>query len=103
MKKIILSLVLLGVASMMYAGIGGGTKRALIVAIGNYDASSGWPSFDVDNDVVFLKAALNNYSFKDENIIVLRDSKATCEGIWRVLDSLLTVTKKGDVYNVTQF
>src|SRR5678810_1508576 len=66
------------------------TKRALLVAIENYPASSGWPTLNTLNDVVLIKNALLKQNFPIANINVVTDSQATKEGIEKALDQLIS-------------
>lgn len=74
------------------------TKRALIIAIGNYEpAKTRWTPINVDNDVQLLQEALLKQGFPKENIAVLRDQAATRAGIDKALDRLAQSCGKGDV------
>lgn len=74
------------------------TKRALIVAIGKYDAAkTRWPQINVDNDVLLIQEALRKQNFPTENITVLKDAAATKTGIEKALDQLAKNSSPGDV------
>ncbi len=72
-------------------------KRALIVAIGNYPAASGWSSISSINDVPYMKRLFQNQGFANENIWVLQDSMATFQGIDEALKKLHQDSEEGDV------
>jgi len=73
------------------------TKRALIVAIGNYPAASGWPEINCLNDVPLLEHALLKQNFLPADISTLTDSMATKTGIEKALDKLIESSKTGDI------
>lgn len=70
------------------------TKRALVVAIGNY---SNWPKLSSKNDVGFITRALNKQDFKNEDIKIISDSGATAAGISGALTELVGASQKGDI------
>ncbi|MCB9251214.1 MAG: caspase family protein [Flavobacteriales bacterium] len=65
------------------------TKIALIVAIGEYEKSTGWSSISSQNDVPLIKASLIKQGFNEKDILVLRDAEATKDGILKAIDSHL--------------
>ena len=71
-----------------------GEKRALIVAISEYPAHSGWKPINADNDVAILLNTLKKKGFHENNITVLRDSMATKQ---HVITAFLSLQKKADV------
>ncbi|GAB4038353.1 caspase family protein [Spirosoma gilvum] len=78
------------------------TKRALIVAIGDYPngtnknrGATEWSDISSANDVPLIREALRKQNFTD--IMVLRDAKATKSGIRAALDTLISRCKKGDI------
>ena len=73
------------------------TKRALIVAVGNYPAASGWMRISSVNDVALIKNALMHQGFLPVNIQVLTDSMATKAGITAALKGLALRTQPNDV------
>jgi metacaspase-1 len=76
----------------------GQVKRALIVAIGNYDfAKTAWPPINVDNDVELINQTLLKQNFAAENITVLKHQAATKDAIIKALDKLASVSNPGDV------
>lgn len=72
-------------------------KRALIVAIGNYNPESKIPPIASLNDVKYIKSALHKNNFKDENIDTLKDEQATMKGIIAALDALIAKSKLNDI------
>ena len=75
------------------------TKRALIVAIGNYPDKrvNKWKMINSLNDVPLIKNALIKQNFKEEDIIVIIDSMATKAGIINALDQLIDHSKANDI------
>ena len=75
------------------------TKRALIVAIGNYPDKrvNKWKTINSLNDVPLIKNALIKQNFKEEDIIVIIDSMATKAGIINALDQLIDHSKANDI------
>ncbi len=74
------------------------TKRALIIAIGNYPdpEKNGWRQINSLHDVDLIRNALLKQGFPAANIAVITDEQATKAGIIRALDSLIQVSKPGD-------
>ena len=71
------------------------TKHALIFAISNYPAGSGWPHISSENDVPLIQNALKAQSFTD--IKVVQDEAATVKGISAALEDLIATSKPGDI------
>jgi len=64
---------------------GAQTKRALIIAIGNYEpAKTKWSQINVDNDILLIQEALAKQSFPAQNITVLKNEGAKKGGIRKV-------------------
>lgn len=74
----------------------GGTRRALLIAIGNYPPN-GWAYLNSVRDTAFIKPALRGQGFAEANIKVLTDDKATIAGIDAAFEQLIASTKPGDV------
>src|SRR5687768_6212717 len=95
MKKkylLFLPLLFLGLCTLSQS------KRALIVAIGNYDAAkTGWSVINVDNDVVLIQESLLKQNFLPSNISILRHEAATRDAIIKALDNLIKQSEAGDV------
>ncbi|MBT8325288.1 MAG: caspase family protein, partial [Winogradskyella sp.] len=72
-------------------------KHALIIAIGNYPARTGWPTISSLNDVPLIKNALEAQDFKSENILVITDKAATRKGIFNAFKQLMKKVKSGDI------
>lgn len=70
------------------------TKRALIVAIGDYPEASGWETINSANDVPLLKDALAYQGFTQ--VTVLQDEKADKAGVLRAIRALIDRSGKGD-------
>ena len=71
------------------------TKRALIVAIGNYPEVTGWKSISSLNDVGIMQNALTKQGFTD--ISVIRDAEANKAGIITALSALKSRCVAGDI------
>lgn len=73
---------------------GARTGRALIVAIGEYPADSGWERIHGDNDGTMMAELLerNHYG----QIIRLRNEKATKQAVGQALEQLCESTESGD-------
>lgn len=84
-----------------------GTKRALIIAIGEYGTPPtnpvtggtlrGYRDLSSANDVVLVRGALERQGFLDRDIRVLADAEATPGGIDAALQRLVRETERGDV------
>jgi metacaspase-1 len=73
-------------------------KRALIVAIGDYDISkTRWKPINVEIDVILLEEALRKQKFPRENITVLKNEEATKVAIENALDKLAKDCGPGDI------
>ena len=70
--------------------------HALIIAIGDYPANSGWSSISSQNDVVHIVAALEIVGFKSDHIQIIRDQEATRDGILKSFDRFIKNIAKGD-------
>lgn len=95
-KKILLSALFFFVSTVSFSQ----TKRALIVAIGNYPEprKNKWPVINSVSDIPLIKNALiNNQQFSENNIRVLVDSQATKQGIIDAMDKLYASANSGDV------
>jgi hypothetical protein len=71
------------------------TKRALIVAIGNYPEVTGWKSISSLNDIAIIQGALSKQGFSD--ISVIKDGEATKAGIVKALNELKSRCLPGDI------
>ena len=88
MKRVIIILVVL--LSVLTANA---AKRALLVAIGNYPANSGWVKINSRNDIDLLAPVFRNAGFA---VTTLIDNHATHSGIITALKTLTNQCKKGD-------
>lgn len=92
------SLIFLSFAFFLFVQADAQNKRALIIAIGNYDYNkTKWSPINVDNDVLLIQEALRKQNFPAENITVLKDAAATKLGIGKALDKLALSSGPGDV------
>jgi metacaspase-1 len=69
-------------------------KTALLVAIGNYPPSTGWPQISSLNDVNIIKKALIKQGFSESDIHVLAEEAATKAGIEMAIQKYLVETAK---------
>lgn len=72
-------------------------RYALLVGIGLYPQESGWTSIHGDNDVSIISNLLLRHGFTKENVIILKNSLATRNGILTALDELKQRANQGDV------
>lgn len=92
MKKILCILVFSLCIQNVFA-----EKYALIIAVGNYPKSTGWPSINSANDVPLIKQTLLNQNFLEKDIEVLLDNQATYKNIINAFNSLLKKARQGDI------
>jgi hypothetical protein len=74
-----------------------GTKRALIIAIGDYPREGGWPAISSVKDTTYIKATLRKQGFSESNIKVIIDEQATKKGINDAFKALISESQKGDI------
>ena len=74
------------------------TKRALIIAIGDYPRPevTGYRDLHAMNDVPLIRGALERHGFRDRNIRVLQDGDAKRQPILDELEGLVGRTRPGD-------
>src|ERR1700722_11633682 len=75
----------------------GPRKYALIIAIGDYPAQNGWPKISSIQDVPYLEKTLQDQGFADKDIVVVRDSAATMEGIRAAFAAMTAKVHRGDI------
>lgn len=73
------------------------TKRALVVAIGEYEDSRNWKPISSVEDLPYIRAGLHKFGFSDDRIDTLKNQAATKAGILSALDRLAANTGKGDI------
>ncbi|MDR3268165.1 MAG: caspase family protein [Tannerella sp.] len=71
-------------------------NRALIVAIGAYPAGSGWDDIHALNDCRLIVPALKANGYRDADIRILPNEKATKEQITSALKRMREATRTGD-------
>jgi hypothetical protein len=83
---------------MFVSNIQAQNKKALIVAISDYAPGTDWRKINAVNDVSIIKSAITKQGFKDENILVLTNDKATkSEIISTFRKQLINGLEKGDI------
>lgn len=91
MRKLIIVFLLLNALNVR------AEKYALIIAIGDYPAKTGWRTISSANDVPLIKQSLLNNGFSETNIQTLIDAKATKFGIIKAIQNLKDKLKAGDI------
>ncbi|MGB4205131.1 MAG: caspase family protein [Bacteroidales bacterium] len=91
-KSIVLATIFLLLTLFAHA-----EKRALIIAVGDYDKETRWPSISSENDVPLIKNTLLNQKFLEDNITIIRNEEATKEGILNAIEELYQKSKPGDI------
>lgn len=90
--RILLTILLLVFTNFLFA-----KKYALIVAVGDYPAKTGWGAISSANDVPLIKSTLLNQGFAEEDISIIMDAEATKANIMTALKNLQGKVKKGDI------
>ena len=72
------------------------TKRALVIGIGDYPATSGWAKINGDKDIPMVEEMLIANGFSKQNIVELKNQQATCTAICREFENLIASAQKGD-------
>ena len=72
------------------------TKRALVIGIGDYPATSGWAKINGDKDIPMVEEMLTANGFSKQNIVELKNQQATCAAICREFENLIASAQKGD-------
>lgn len=72
-------------------------KRALIVAVGAYPASSNVRAIHAVNDIPLIESALVKLGFKSQDIEVLQNAQATKKGIVAALTQMTNKSHAGDI------
>lgn len=94
LKRILLLIVAIIFSSRMIIA---SEKKALLIAIGNYPATSGWNDLSSINDAELMKGVLIQQGFKISNIKLLKEDKATHNNILKALDLIIAQSKSGDI------
>ncbi len=81
------------ITALLLAVTAGATHRALIVAVGNYPSSSGWPRLNSTNDMALLKPVMQKHGFV---VTTLTDAQATKAGIVSAIKCLTAESRPGD-------
>jgi len=74
------------------------TKHALLIGVGDYEASTGWDKLSAVNDVELISNALINQGFLTNNIHTLLDKEVSKENVFQVIENqLIAKVKEGDI------
>lgn len=92
MKKFILLLFFCSFSTLAF-----GKKYAVIIAIGDYPAKTGWTAISSVNDVPLIKSSLLRQGFAEENILTIQDVEATKSNILASLKKLQESIAPGDI------
>lgn len=74
----------------------GQRNRALVVAIGDYPAGSGWARIHAANDIGLVVPMLRSKSFSEKNITLLQNEQATKAAVTGALLRLAEISESGD-------
>ncbi|MCU0394635.1 MAG: caspase family protein [Chitinophagaceae bacterium] len=74
----------------------GQTKRALLIGVSQY-SDPRWKSLSSDNDIRYLRDALQLQRFQPAHIMMLTDAQATHAGIRQAFEQLTKTVKAGDI------
>lgn len=55
--------------------------QALIIAIGDYPNSGGWPDISSENDIPLITSALSRFGIPEDRMTILKDHEATYDNI----------------------
>lgn len=69
--------------------------QALIIAIGDYPNSGGWPDISSENDIPLITSALSRFGIPDDRITILKDHEATFENIKAHFEKLISSAGPG--------
>lgn len=72
------------------------TNKALFVAIDKYPSNSGWTEIHATNDYKLVLPMLKHYGYKEADITVLLNEKATKSNIIKALSAMCNHAKAGD-------
>lgn len=72
------------------------TRRALVVGIGEYPATSGWTKINGDKDIPMVEDMLVTNGFSKQNIVELKNEQATCAAIKAEFEKLISNSAAGD-------
>ncbi len=90
-RTLIITLALIVVFSLQ-----ANTRRALVIGIGDYPASSGWAKINGDKDIPMVEEMLLANDFSKSNITELKNEQATCAAIKAGFEQLITKASTGD-------
>lgn len=77
-------------------GMQAATKRALVIGIGPYPASSGWARINGDKDIPVVEKLLQANGFQQKNIYTLCNEQATFSAICNQMEKIISIAQPGD-------
>ncbi|MBR6017963.1 MAG: caspase family protein [Paludibacteraceae bacterium] len=89
-------LVILGLLMTLVLGMQAATKRALVIGIGPYPASSGWARINGDKDIPVVEKLLQANGFQQKNIYTLCNEQATFSAICNQMEKIISIAQPGD-------
>lgn len=92
MKKFLILLLFFSISTISF-----GNKYAVIIAVGEYPAKTGWSSISSANDVPLIKSSLLKQGFSEENILTVLNAEATKSNILASLKKLEESISPGDI------
>jgi len=72
------------------------TRRALVIGIGSYPATSGWAAINGDKDIPYVEEMLLLNGFQKKDIVELKNEQATYAAICRQMETLIAQSQTGD-------
>lgn len=90
-RTLIITFALLSLLTVQAA-----TRRALVIGIGDYPASSGWAKINGDKDIPMVEDMLTANGFDKQNIVKLKNEQATCSAICCEMEHLISQSQAGD-------
>jgi hypothetical protein len=95
MKRLSTLLLLTCFLAVQFVAAPSPTKRAIIIAIGDYDEATGWKDISSINDIPLIEGALSKQGFSD--FIIKRNEEATKAGILQAFDEMKARSNPGDI------
>jgi len=97
-------LAFLFVPKICFAGVGpiqkDPVKKAYIIALGEFEETTGWPTLSVERDVYYLEKSFEVFGFKKENIHTYLNQKTTKKDVVTILNNAVNSAKWGDIIHL---